>query len=1302
MATLVLSAVGAGIGAGFGGTVLGLSGMVIGRAVGATLGRAIDQRLMGGSDAVEVGRIDRLRIAGASEGTPVSKVWGRMRLAGQVIWASPFEEHAARRRGGKGGGGSVTEYSYSISLAIGLCEGEILGIGRIWADGAVIRESDLTLRLYTGTDEQMPDPKIEAVEGAGLAPGYRGLAYVVIEDLDLAPWGNRVPMFNFEVIRAAQGPGVQRGLADLVRAVALVPGTGEYALATTPVHEEYEPGHAKALNSNSPSGKTDFRTSLDQLVTELPNAGSVSLVVSWFGDDLRAGSCTIRPKVEYKAFDGVGMPWRAGGIARGEAMEVPREEDAPIYGGTPSDASVVEAIRAIRAEGREVMFYPFILMEQLAGNSLPDPWSGGEGQPVMPWRGRITTALAPGRAGTTDRTAAATAEVAAFFGAAQPCHFTVNGEIVQYSGPEEWGMRRFILHYARLCAVAGGVDAFCIGSEMRGLTQIRGAGDSFPAVAALCQLAAEVKAILGPGCRVSYAADWTEYGAYVADGNVYFPLDPLWSDPAVDFVGIDNYMPLSDWRDGPDHLDAHWETIHSLDYLTGNVAGGEGFDWYYDSPEGEAAQNRLPITDGAYDEPWIYRVKDLRGWWENPHHPRTGGARAAAHTGWAPMSKPIVFTEYGCAAIDKGSNQPNRFLDLRSSESALPRASDGRRDDLMQMQYLRAVDRYWSDPGNNPVSPYYAGRMLDVARSHVWAWDARPFPEFPARGDLWADVLAYPRGHWLNGRATNQPLSAVIAEICADAGVAEIDTSGAEAVVRGYLVDRVQSARAGLQPLLLAYGCDVFDREGLLHFEIRRAGTDFEIDPDRLAVTEGLAGRMELSRAPEPEITGTVRLGHIDADGVYDSRTAEVRHPDEALVSVSTSEFPLALTPAEGRGVVHRWLTEMRVGRDGLRLALPLSALEVGPGARLRLPDGSHYRVERAELAEARLIEARRIERGAYDGTDFTDEPILLRPFVAPVPVHPVFLDLPLLTGEEVPHQPHVAVSAQPWPGSVAVWSETGAGSFELNRLVAAPALLGRTETALLAAPCGLWDRGEALRVRLAGAAAGLAAGGLASAGPLAVLNGANAVAIGDGSSDLWEVFQFARAELVAPGVWDLSMRLRGQLGTDGIMPEVWPEGSQVVVLDRALVQLDLAAGARGLARRWRIGVSARGHDDPAVVERTEAFRGIGLRPYPVAHLRARAGAGGLWRIDWIRRTRIEGDSWEQPEVPLGEESEAYILRVMAGEAILAEHTLAQPGFDYTAAMRAADGAGPGFAVAVAQVSQRFGPGPFRRILPGG
>ena len=96
---------------------------------------------------------------------------------------------------------------------------------------------------------------------------------------------------------------------------------------------------------------------------------------------------------------------------------------------------------------------------------------------------------------------------------------------------------------------------------------------------------------------------------------MYFHLDPLCSDANIDFIGIDNYMAVSDWRDGWDHLDAAVAPqVYDRAYLQANIAGGEGFDWFYASQTDRDSQTRTPITDGAYGKPWVYRNKDLRSW----------------------------------------------------------------------------------------------------------------------------------------------------------------------------------------------------------------------------------------------------------------------------------------------------------------------------------------------------------------------------------------------------------------------------------------------------------------------------------------------------------------------------------------------------------------------------------------------------------------------------------------------------------------------------------------------------------------
>ncbi|MCV6593728.1 MAG: glycoside hydrolase/phage tail family protein [Silicimonas sp.] len=1289
MATIVLSAAGAALGSSIGGSVLGISASVLGRAAGATLGRVIDDRILGGSAAVETGRIDRFRLTGASEGAPIAQLHGRARVAGQVIWASRFSETATTTGGGKGSPPQprVTSYSYSVSLAIALAEGEISRVGRIWADGNEITTEALNLRVYPGSEDQLPDPKIEAVEG--VAPAYRGIAYVVIEDLQLAPFGNRVPQFSFEVMRTGLGDP-----ADQVRAVALIPGTGEYALATTPVHYEEAPGRVRSANVHSPVGGTDFQVSLAALSEELPKCAATSLIVSWFGDDLRCGACQVAPKVEQAAADGAGAPWSVSGVSRAAAGLVPQLDGRPVYGGTPSDASVLEAIAALQAAGQAVMFYPFILMEQLAGNGLPDPWGGAE-QAVLPWRGRITTSLAPGQPGSPDGSVAAEAEVAAFFGTATAAEFSVGAGTVAYTGADGFSYRRFILHYAHLCALAGGVEAFCIGSEMRALTQIRGAGTSFPAVAAMRALAAEVRSILGPGVKIGYAADWSEYFGYQpqdGSGDVFFHLDPLWSDGDIDFIGIDNYMPISDWRDGFDHADAGFGTIYNPAYLAGNVAGGEGYEWFYASEADAEAQIRTPISDVTYGEPWVWRYKDLRGWWSNAHFDRPGGVRSSVPTDWVPGSKPIWFTEIGCSAIDKGSNEPNKFLDPKSSESRLPRASNGGRDDLIQMQYLRAVSGYWEEAANNPVSTVYGGPMVATDRMFLWAWDARPYPYFPGDFETWSDGENYARGHWLNGRSTTRALAAVIKEICVRAGVDEVDVSQVHGLVRGYALEGGETARQALQPLLLAHGVDAVERDGLLVFQNRDGLGQAALAESDLArgEGEGLVGR---SRASEAELSGRVRLNFIEADGDYELRGAESIFPGEESRGVAVSEMPLVLTRGEAQSLVERWLAEARVARDGVRFALPPSSAVVA-GDVVTL-EGASYRVDRVEEAGLKLAEGVRVERGLYQRLRAVEAFEARTTVPAPLPVWPRIFDLPLLRGDEDPVSPWLAATAEPWPGEVAVYTSGDGESWRFDSFLDARGVIGVTRNAMAPGVSGIWDRGPALEVDFVG-------GALASLDEAAVLAGGNGAVIGPAEGGAHELFQFRDAALIAPGRWALSTRLRGQRGTEEAAAGGWAPGSVVVVLDAAIRQISLPPDLRGVPRWYRVGPANRAVDHPSYVSFQHVATGLGLRPYaPVALEAVPDGLGGF-DVSWIRRSRIDGDNWDLPDVPLGEAYEAYLVRVLSGGEVLREETVESPGWTYEAAEVAADGALPEFEIEVAQISDLYGPGAKARIVING
>ncbi|MGH9916324.1 MAG: baseplate megatron protein TIM-barrel domain-containing protein, partial [Pyrinomonadaceae bacterium] len=409
----------------------------------------------------------------------------------------------------------------------------------------------------------------------------------------------------------------------------------------------------------------------------------------------------------------------------------------------------------------------------------------GARQAAYPWRGRITCHPAPYHPGSSNGTAAAAREVAAFLGTVNTGAFRVKGENVGYHGKaDDWGYRRFILHLAHLAVCAGGVDAFLLGSELCGLTIIRDEADHFPFVSGLCALAADIRAVLGSTCTLTYGADWTEYfGLHPQDGSgdVYFHLDPLWAHPAIGAVGIDNYMPLSDWRDedysipGPDGFTGPCD----LGALRGQIAGGEGFDWYYASDVDRTSRRRAPITDGS-GKPWIYRYKDIAGWWNNAHFNRKAGIESAKPTEWRPMGKPLWFTEIGCPAVDKGPNQPNVFPDAKSSEGAFPYFSDRGRSDLAQNRFLRAHLEYWRSHG---------GAMLDTSHIYVWAWDTRPFPAFPLNRKLWSDGDHWMTGHWLNGRLSGVALDELIGAVLADFGVTQVDAEGADGFVSGFIVE---------------------------------------------------------------------------------------------------------------------------------------------------------------------------------------------------------------------------------------------------------------------------------------------------------------------------------------------------------------------------------------------------------------------------------------------------------------------------------------------------------------------------------
>ncbi|MGO4572798.1 baseplate multidomain protein megatron [Microvirga sp. 2TAF3] len=1284
MATIVLQTVGSVVG----GMVAGPLGAMAGRVLGGLAGAAIDNALLGSSESgkvVEGPRLKEIDGLTSMEGAPIPRIYGRARIGGQLIWATRLEEVANTKaersgsQGGKGIGGKGSEtktvtYSYFANLAIGLCEGPIAYIRRVWADGREIDLNTVVMRLHRGSDSQAADPLIVAKEGAANAPAYRGLAYVVFERLPLAEYGNRVPQFSFEIVRPADG------LNRMVRAVCLIPGASEFGYDDNPVSQVLGLGATRPENRHQLQRLTDVDSSLDALQSLCPNLKRVSLVVSWFGNDLRAGSCAIEPCVDVTEKETDGATWSVAGVTREKAKPVSLVNGTPAYGGTPSDDSVIRLIKALKKRGMQVVLYPFVMMDVATDNALPNPY-GGTGQPPYPWRGRITCHPAPGISGSPDGTNTAATQVTQWFN-------------------REWGFRRMVLHYANLAEEAGGVDGFILGSELVGLTRVRSASGVYPAVNALQVLAADVRTVVGEKTKIVYAADWTEYGAHVLDGGdeVRFPLDPLFADSAIDAVGIDYYPPISDWRDGPDHADlSAGRSVYDVDYLRRRLGGGEAFDWYYASTGDRNAQKRTPITDGAYDKPWVYRAKDLVSWWSNPHVERVGGVEVRT-TAWRAKSKPIWLTEVGIPAVDKGPNGPNVFPDPKSSESAYPPFSRAVRDDLVQARGLEAIlsrfdptlDGFSSE--FNPVSPTYGGRMVDPANVFIWAWDARPFPAFPDFTSVWADGGNWETGHWITGRIEGATLDRLILAILKDFG---LDTPGplpVDGFVDGYVIDRPMSVRGALEPLMRLFGVDTVASGGRTIWRGRGGRAVIALEKGDLVMGEREPS-LKLTRAQETDLPQQVEIGYTDGESDYRRATVASRRLSGASKREARADSALVTRRGEAQRLADAWLQDLWAGRESAEFEISPRRIDLEPGDVIALPTdaGSKlHRIVRIADGPTRKVMARAVEPAVFEGPGSSIARPVRRPPPMPGKPQVVILDLPASLSDPTPLQ-YIAVAADPWPSAVTIWRSGNGASFTPYRFIDLPAIIGTTTSELVPGPLWRWDPRASLDITIS-------AGALSAVDDEEALAGGNLFAV-RGTDGRWEILSAARIEMTGERRYRLSRFLRGLGGSEAEAGRTVPPGALIVRLDEAVVPLTTDLPDLGRDWRYRIGPSGRDHADPAVVEIAATAGRDALKPFSPVHVTARREAAGI-RLSWQRRTRRDGDSWETADVPLSEDFERYEIDILGGSTVLRTLASAEPSILYSAAQETSDFGAPqtSLSLRVAQVSAVAGRG-FERIV---
>lgn len=519
----IFSSLGASLGSYFGGGILSTIGKYAGNRLGSYLQKKWFQKKEYYTKFTNIK--DSFTIAKAQYGQPIPLTFGNMRVPGQIIWADEIGEKRNSNLASKyfkNRNITVTretiELEYNASFAMAICAGIITDINRVWFLDELIDLSQYKFRLYKGDEEQMPDPLIMQKQGDEHCPAYRGLAYIVFENLPLADFDNVIPNFEFEVTRK---PNIKKRecVEDLVKSMVMIPGSGEYVYDTIMQNKKLKidihNSAQESINSHNHQNIPDSLRSLDQMQAVCENVEWVAPVVCWFGDNVNAGSCLIKPAIEFNDPDiTYSEEWRVGKYNRSSAYIITKDnENNPLYGGSINDESVVRYLTELKQRTLKTMFYPMFFLDV----------------ELKPWRGRVT--------GSGE-------EISRFFN-------------------QEHGYNDFILHYANL--VKNHVDAFVIGSELIGLTRVR-SGERYPAVDELCKLAARVKQIVGPKVQVTYAADWSEY--HHTEGG-WYNLDPLWASDSIDFIGIDAYFPVTNSISSfikQEDIDTGWQSGEGYDY----------------------------------------------------------------------------------------------------------------------------------------------------------------------------------------------------------------------------------------------------------------------------------------------------------------------------------------------------------------------------------------------------------------------------------------------------------------------------------------------------------------------------------------------------------------------------------------------------------------------------------------------------------------------------------------------------------------------------------------------------------------
>lgn len=521
----------------------------------------------------------------------------------------------------------------------------------------------------------------------------------------------------------------------------------------------------------------------------------------------------------------------------------------------------------------------------------------------------------------------------------------------------------------------------------------------------------------------------------------------------------------------------------------------------------------------------------------------------------------------------------------------------------------------------------------------------------------------------------------------------QFDAAWCDGFVSGYVLDEPMSVRSAIEPLLAVYGIDAFESGKTLVFQSharRDAQTplvkEFVEREDAGALTWRLAEAME-----QPE---RVELAYRDPMLDYQAAMAFAARQDGK--GTETIGIAASLDSGQAKSLAEEFMQSRRASRRSVTFELPWKQVGLKVGDRIRIADPSGtaadatggFVITSIEDGETRRLEARAtpqhvrypaqtaLPAAADIGTSATRG----RP-------HFELIDLPMWPGAENPaDQFRIAAFARPWNGVSAFISPELSG-FEQRTMLAHSATMGELIAPLDGGDSGRWLHEQALTVKLYD-------GELSSVTPVQLFNGANSALVG-ALGGQWEFLQFLNVEETSSDVWRLTGLLRGQCGTEREARQMKHEGAPFVLLNDAVSPAGLKPQEAGLELNWRVGCSGEEFSDQFYSTKTKPGGLRARQPLSPVHIRTSMRANGDIDIGWIRRGRIDADSWLSSEIPLGEDREVYHIEILFEERVIRSLEVTASNWTYSASERLKDlgNSSVVFDFTVAMVSASVGAG---------